>query len=37
MVELQGAYIVTLFGMKMIPYLGVGKIAVEGEVARNAP
>ena len=36
-VELQGAHIVTLLGMKMAQYLGVREIAVKGEIARHVP
>ena len=36
-VKLQSPHVVTLFRMDMVQYLGVGKIAVKGEIAGNVP
>ena len=36
-IEFQGTHVVTLLGMDMVQYFGVGEIAVKGEIAGNVP
>ena len=36
-IEFQGTHVVTLLGMDMVQYFGVGEIAVKGEIAGNIP